>query len=120
MKKRVGNQTTDNETADQLDGFGRRAEEVCKVTLRIEHRLLVDLEVIEGLDTGPRKVRIRLLNQFYKIRSFPSNYSEYRELDAVGSAFQLFRSAVYKIYCRSDLYATWLRHAQLKTRLLRF
>ena len=50
----------------------------------MEYRLLVDLEVIGTLEGLSRAQRHRLIDLFAKIRSFPSNYSDYHERDAVG------------------------------------
>jgi hypothetical protein len=55
----------------------------------MEYRLLIDLEVIEIMDGLPKKVRKRLLDQFLKIRSFPTNYSDYPEQDAVGRRVEI-------------------------------
>ncbi len=50
----------------------------------MEYRLLIDLEVLETLDNLPKRVRSQLLNQFQKIRDFPTNYSDYYEYDTAG------------------------------------
>jgi mRNA-degrading endonuclease RelE of RelBE toxin-antitoxin system len=50
----------------------------------MEYGLLIAVEVIEALDRLPKRTRRKLLDQFYKIRSFPGNYSDYQEHDAVG------------------------------------
>ena len=55
----------------------------------MEYRLLVDIEAIEVLDRLPKGVRNRLLNQFHKIRSFPTNYSECHERDGVGRRIEI-------------------------------
>jgi hypothetical protein len=55
----------------------------------MEYRLLIDLEVIEFLDRLPKRTRLRLLDQFRKIRAFPGNYSDYQEYDAVGRRVQI-------------------------------
>ncbi len=55
----------------------------------MEYRLLIDLEAIELLDTLPKKERNRLIDQFEKIRSFPGNYSDYHESDAVGRRVEI-------------------------------
>lgn len=55
----------------------------------MEYRLLIDLEAIELLDSLPKKDRNRLIDQFEKIRSFPSNYSDYYESDTVGRRIEI-------------------------------
>jgi hypothetical protein len=50
----------------------------------MEYRLLIDLEVIDTLDQLPKKPRRRLLEQFRRIRSFPSNSADYHEYDSNG------------------------------------
>ena len=55
----------------------------------MEYRLFVDVEAIEVLDGLPKTLRNRLLNQFRKIRSFPSHYSECHERDAVGRRVEI-------------------------------
>jgi mRNA-degrading endonuclease RelE of RelBE toxin-antitoxin system len=55
----------------------------------MEYRLLIDIEVIEILDRLPKRVRYQLLNQLHRIRSFPSNYSDYNEQDAVGRRVEI-------------------------------
>ena len=55
----------------------------------MDHGLLIAVEVIEVLDRLPKRTRRRLLDQFYKIRSFPGNYSDYQEYDAVGRRVEI-------------------------------
>jgi hypothetical protein len=55
----------------------------------MEYRLFIDLEVIEILDGLPKRVRNRLLQQYEKIRSFPTNYSDYHEQDSVGRRVEI-------------------------------
>jgi hypothetical protein len=55
----------------------------------MEYRLLIDLETIEFLDSLQKKQRNLLIKQFEKIRSFPSNYSDYRESDAIGRRVEI-------------------------------
>ncbi len=55
----------------------------------MEFRLLIDLEVVETLDGLPTRVRNRLLAQLQKIRSFPSNFSDYYEQDASGRRVEI-------------------------------
>lgn len=52
-------------------------------------RLLTDLEAIEILDGLSKKARSRLLGHLQKIRSFPSNHSDYHEHDAVGRRVEI-------------------------------
>jgi len=55
----------------------------------MEYSLLIDLDVIEILDRLPKRTRLRLLDQFHKIRSFPGKYSDYQEYDAAGRRVQI-------------------------------
>jgi hypothetical protein len=55
----------------------------------MDYRLLIDLEAIEVLDGLPKKMRNRLLDQFHKIRSFPTNYADYYESDAMGRRVEI-------------------------------
>ena len=55
----------------------------------MEYRLLIDLEAIRVLDALPKALRSRVLEQFTKIRSFPSNYSDYHEADAIGRRIEI-------------------------------
>jgi hypothetical protein len=64
----------------------------------MEYRLLVDLQVIEMLDDLPKRVRQRLLLQFHKIRSFPTNHSDYQEQDAVGRTIEICILAGWAIH----------------------
>lgn len=50
----------------------------------MDYGLLIAVEVIEALDRLPKRTRRKLLDQFYKIRSFPGNYSDYQEYDTAG------------------------------------
>ena len=60
----------------------------------MEYRLLVDLEVIEVMDSMPKAQRRRFLALFERLRAFPTNYSDYHEADAVGRRVEVasFRS----------------------------
>jgi hypothetical protein len=55
----------------------------------MEYRLLIDIEVIEILDRLPKRVRHQLLGHLHRIRSFPSNYSDYSERDSVGRRVEI-------------------------------
>jgi hypothetical protein len=55
----------------------------------MEYRLLIDLGVIEILDGLPKRTRLRLLEQFRRIRSFPGNCADYQEYDAAGRRVQI-------------------------------
>jgi len=55
----------------------------------VEYRLLIDLEAVEVLDRLPKRVRHRILDQFHKIRSFPSDSSDYYERDTVGRRVEI-------------------------------
>jgi hypothetical protein len=50
----------------------------------MQFRLLVDLEVIDFLQTIPPARRRRILNHFRKIQGFPGHYSDFIEQDGVG------------------------------------
>lgn len=64
----------------------------------MEYRLLKDLEAISMLDQLPKRVRLRLLQQFTKIRSFPSNYSDYHETDAAGRRIEISVHAGWAVH----------------------
>jgi len=64
----------------------------------MEYRLLIDLEVIEIMDGLPKRVRKRLLDQLLKIRSFPTNHSDYHEQDAVGRRVEICILAGWAIH----------------------
>jgi hypothetical protein len=64
----------------------------------MEYRLLIDLEAISVLDRLSKSVRLRLLEQFTKIRSFPSNYSDYHEADAAGRRIEISVPAGWAIH----------------------
>jgi hypothetical protein len=55
----------------------------------MEYRLLIDLEAVELLDKLPKADRNRLLHHFEKIRTFPGNYSDYHESDALGRRIEI-------------------------------
>jgi len=61
-------------------------------------RLLIELEVIHIIDGLPKTLRRRLLEHLVKIRSFPSNYSDYHELDAVGRRIEICVLAGWAIH----------------------
>ncbi|HEV2327183.1 MAG TPA: hypothetical protein VGY56_00160 [Verrucomicrobiae bacterium] len=48
------------------------------------YRLLVDYEVIEFLETLPRRDQWRLRNRFVAIRDDPQKFSDYAESDRTG------------------------------------
>lgn len=50
------------------------------------------------LDRLPKTVRLRMLEHFTKIRSFPGNYSDYHETDDVGRRIEI------------SVYAGWAIH----------
>jgi plasmid stabilization system protein ParE len=47
-------------------------------------RLLLDIEVIEFLQTLPAPVRQRLFAVFRRIQDFPENYRQFTETDPAG------------------------------------
>ena len=47
----------------------------------MKYRLLIDYEVIELLETLPRKDQQLLRNRFVAIQDFPQNFSDYMESD---------------------------------------
>ena len=55
----------------------------------MDYGLLIAVEVIETLDRLPKRARRKLLDQFYNIRSFPGNYSDCQEYDAVGRRVEI-------------------------------
>ncbi|HEX7469416.1 MAG TPA: hypothetical protein VF437_01580 [Verrucomicrobiae bacterium] len=68
----------------------------------MEYRLLVDIEVVEALDALPKKTRTRLINHFYKIRSFPENHSDYHERDSAGRRVEICVFAGHAIHYWTD------------------
>ena len=50
----------------------------------MSYRLLVDYEVIEFLETRPRRERLLLRNRFVAIQRDPRKYSDYADPDQVG------------------------------------
>lgn len=48
----------------------------------MEYRLLIDVEVLDYLQTLRPQVRARLLDRFRRIREYPSAWSDYKERDA--------------------------------------
>ena len=55
----------------------------------MQYRLLVDVETIEALDALPKKSRIRLMDQFRRIRSSPGKFSDYHERDSTGRRVEI-------------------------------
>ena len=55
----------------------------------MNYRLLVDLDVIEILDSLPRKTRAALLDWFGKLRQAPEQYSDFPEYDGVGRRIEV-------------------------------
>jgi len=55
----------------------------------VEYRLFIDLEAVEVLDSLPKRMRNRILDQFQKIRSFPSDLSHYYEHDTIGRRVEI-------------------------------
>jgi hypothetical protein len=68
----------------------------------MEYRLLIDLDVLEILDGLRKPTRRRLLAHFQKIRSFPGNYVDYYEHDAVGRRVQISIVAGWAIHYWDD------------------
>lgn len=64
----------------------------------MEYRLLIDLETIEVLDRLTKTARNRLLGHFTNIRSFPGNYSDYHEQDAIGRRIEISIFAGWAIH----------------------
>lgn len=64
----------------------------------MEYRLLIELEVIGVLDALPKPVRRRLFDHLVKIRSFPSNYSDYHGSDTVGRRIEISVLAGWAIH----------------------
>jgi hypothetical protein len=64
------------------------------------YRLLIDLEEI--LDGLPKPVRRRLIAQFYQIRNFPGNCSDYNEYDVVGRRVEISIHSGWAIHYWED------------------
>ena len=75
------------------------------------YRLLVDVEVITVLDELPKKSRTRLLDQFYRIRSSPSDLSDYHERDEAGRRVEISVFAGHAIHY-------WIDHADQHIKIL--
>lgn len=55
----------------------------------MEYRLLIDMEVIETLQTLSATVRQKLLKHFRRIQDYPSAHSDYRENDSTGRTLEV-------------------------------
>jgi hypothetical protein len=64
----------------------------------MKYRLLIDLEVTEFIQQLPKRVRDGLFAHFYRIRDFPSRYSDYQEKDAVGRQVQISIHAGFALH----------------------
>ena len=62
------------------------------------YRLLVDLEALAVLDAIPKRVRVRLLDHFIRLRSTPDRYSDYHERDKTGHGVEIGVFAGYSIH----------------------
>ena len=81
----------------------RRPETIRRLATWIEYRLLIDLQAIEFLNGLTRKARNRILDHLRKIRSFPSNYSDYYELDPVGRRVEISICAGFAVHYWIDV-----------------
>lgn len=77
----------------------------------MEYRLLIDVEAVEVLEGLPKRVRNHLLDQLYKIRDFPSNYSDYHEPDAIGRRVEICIVSRWAIHY-------WIDSADLHVKVL--
>lgn len=63
----------------------------------MKYRLLIDYEVIEFLETLPRKEQRLLRDRLAAIQDFPSRHSDYTESDAIGRPVDIHICGKYAI-----------------------
>jgi len=63
----------------------------------MNYRLLIDYEVIEFLETLPRKDRLLLRNRFVAIQDYPRRFSDCTELDSTGRRVDIHICGKYAI-----------------------
>ena len=63
----------------------------------MSYRLLIDYEVIEFLETLPRKDRLLLRNCFVAIQDYPRRFSDYTETESTGRRVDIHICGKYAI-----------------------
>jgi hypothetical protein len=63
----------------------------------MKYRLLIDYEVIEFLETLPRKDQRLLRNGFVTIQRYPQNFSDYTETDSDGRRVNIHICGKYAV-----------------------
>jgi hypothetical protein len=63
----------------------------------MKYRLLIDYEVIEFLETLPRKDQGLLRNRFVAIQNYPQNFSDFTESDNTGRRVDIHICGKYAI-----------------------
>ena len=74
-------------------------------------RLLIDYEVIEFIETLPRKDRLSLRSRFVAIKDFPGGYSDYTESDSTGRRVDIH-------ICGKFAIKFWADHADQHVKIL--
>ncbi len=77
----------------------------------MNYRLLIDYEVIEFLETLPRKDQRMLRNRFVDIQGFPRRYSDYTDSDSTGRPVEIHICGKYAI-------KDWIDHADRHLKIL--
>lgn len=63
----------------------------------MKYRLLIDYEVIEFLETLPRKDQKLLRNRFVAIQDYPQKFSDYAESDNTGRRVDIHICGKYAV-----------------------
>jgi len=77
----------------------------------MKYRLLIDYEVIEFIETLPRKDQRLLRNRFVAIQGYPGQYSDFTEPDSEGR-----RVGIH--ICRKYAIKFWEDHADKHVKIL--
>lgn len=77
----------------------------------MNYRLLIDYDVIEFLETLPRKEQKLLRNRFVAIQGSPSKYSDYTDSDISGRRVEIHICGKYAI-------KYWVDHADRHLKIL--
>jgi hypothetical protein len=77
----------------------------------VNYRLLIDYEVIEFLETLPRRERLLLRNRFVAIQGQPCAHSDYTEPDHTGRPIDIHICVRFAI-------KYWEDHADQHTKIL--
>lgn len=77
----------------------------------MKYRLLIDYEVIEFIETLPRKDQRTLRNRFVAMQDHPGRYSDYTEYDITGRRVDIHICGKYAI-------KFWADHADQHLKIL--